>query len=285
MAKKKNKSIWLVAPIIAIIFIIIAIVVILANGYRYTTYDDGSKFIGSVDNGQPISGKIKFSNGMTALIDYNNKKIEYSNGDVYIGDIKIIYRNGKGTLTFGGTKDIYEGEFKDNEISGLGKYTYSDGSVFEGSFLNGVKNGYGKFVSSSGETFSGTYSNDMRNGYGQYVSADESYKYSGNFVNNVQNGQGQCTYSNGDTYEGEFLNNERHGKGLYVWESGESYSGNFINGSRDTRVLDKNGDFALDQNGNYIHGEMATYTKKNGEIYTGYFENGYIKVIENESKD
>ena len=60
MAKKNNKSIWLVAPIIAIVFIIIAIVVILANGYRYTTYDDGSKFIGSVDNGQPISGKIKF---------------------------------------------------------------------------------------------------------------------------------------------------------------------------------------------------------------------------------
>ena len=282
MAKNKKKSVWLVAPIFAIIILAIAILVILAKGYRYTSYADGSKFIGSIDNGQPVSGKIKFSNGMTAIIDYENKKIEYSNGDVYVGDINIIYREGDGTLTFAGTKDVYQGGFQKNEIYGFGTYKYSDGSVFEGNFVNGQKNGYGKFTSSTGETFSGTYANDMRNGYGQYVSADGSYSYSGNFVDNVQNGQGTCTYANGDTYEGEFKNNERHGKGLYTWKNGESYSGNFINGSRDTRILDKDGNYTVDENGNYVHGEMATYTKVGGEIYTGYFENGYIKIIDAE---
>ena len=94
MAKKKAKTIWLAAFIFALLIIITAIIVILAKGYRFTTYSDGSRFIGSVQSGQPISGKIKYSNGMTAIIDYSKRTIEYSNGDVYVGDINVIYRTG-----------------------------------------------------------------------------------------------------------------------------------------------------------------------------------------------
>jgi len=39
------------------------------------------------------------------------------------------------------------------------------------------------------------------------------------------------------------------------------------------------GNYALDDIGNYVHGEMATYTHADGRIYTGYFENGVIKVV------
>lgn len=285
MANKKKNSVLPVAFIIAIIIIVIAIIVILAKGYRFTTYDDGSKFIGSVQNGQPMSGKIKFSNGMTALIDYTKKTIEYSNGDVYIGDINVIYREGEGVLTYGGTKDVYEGTFKNDKIDGKGKYTYSDGSVFEGSFSSGVKNGYGTFTSSFGEITKGTYVNDLLNGFGEYVSADGKYTYSGNFVNDVQNGKGKCTYSNGDTYEGDFVNNQRHGQGTYTWKNGAVYSGGYIKDLRDTRVLDKDGNFMLDDKGNYVHGDMATHTYESGKTYKGYFENGYIAVIDNKDTD
>ncbi len=280
MAKKKTKSILPVAFIIAMIIIAVAIIIILAKGYRFTTYDDGSRFIGSVQSGQPISGKIKYSNGMTALIDYANKRIEYSNGDIYVGDISIIYRSGRGTLTYGGTKDMYEGEFKNDKIDGAGKYTYSDGSVFEGLFSMGVKNGYGVFTSHSGEITKGNYVNDLLNGFGEYRSADGKYIYSGNFVNDVQNGYGRCTYANGDTYEGDFINNQRHGHGTYTWENGATYTGGYIKDLRDTRILDKDGNYTLDAEGNYVHGEMATHTYENGKIYTGYFENGYIAVID-----
>ncbi len=285
MANKKTKSVALISLILAIVLILTAIIVILVKGYRFTTYDDGARFVGSVKSGQPYSGKVKYKNGMTALLDYSQSKIEYSNGDVYIGDINIIYRNGKGTLTYATTKDKYEGEFKDDIINGFGKYTYSDGSYFEGNFVNGVKQGYGKFVVvkdgvPTGEEFSGQYVNDMLNGQGEYVSADGSYSYVGNFVNDVQNGSGKCTYANGDTYIGNFLNNQRHGYGVYTWVNGESYAGNFINNVRDTRTLDKNGNYALDENGNYIHGEKATFKYKDGKTYVGYFEDGLIKVVE-----
>lgn len=41
--------------------------------------------------------------------------------------------------------DVYEGELKDNKVSGYGKLTLFNGNVFEGNFVDGELNGYGVF--------------------------------------------------------------------------------------------------------------------------------------------
>ena len=54
----------------------------------------------------------------------------------------------------------------------------------------------------------------------------------------------------------------------------------FIDSVPDTRLRNSNGEFILNDDGSYVHGEKAVYTWPNGRSYTGYFENGRIVAVE-----
>ena len=76
---------------------------------------------------------------------------------------------------------VYEGEFNDKEITGLGIFKYSNGDYYEGYMNQGKKEGMGKFVSFNGKTLEGKFYNDefvgkdnLRNNKSHYK---KSYKY------------------------------------------------------------------------------------------------------------
>ena len=95
---------------------------------------------------------------------------------------------------------------------------------------------------------------------GKFTWADGSY-FEGIYAGGLKTGKGTYKYANGDVYEGNFEQDMRQGQGKYVWASGETYEGEFYN--------------------NTFHG-MGTYVWNGTDgraSYSGYFENGQIKII------
>merc|ERR1711998_493378 len=80
------------------------------------TYSDGRVYVGQVKDGKA----------------HGFGKMTYANGNVYVGDWKDGKYHGKGTYTVnsGSYKgDVYVGKFKDDKMHGYGKYTNADGSI------------------------------------------------------------------------------------------------------------------------------------------------------------
>jgi hypothetical protein len=73
-------------------------------------------------------------------------KMTYKTGEYYEGEYKDGWRHGQGFYRYKTHKRIkciqmvsYEGEWKDNKQDGVGKLTWSDGTVEEGFWVTGVK--------------------------------------------------------------------------------------------------------------------------------------------------
>ncbi len=78
-----------------------------------------------------------------------------------------------------GTK--YKGEFRDNEITGTGRYDWPDHSYYEGQVVNG-----------------------LRHGKGVYTNSKEGVVYEGEWKNGLRHGKGVLKYRNGSVYEGDW---------------------------------------------------------------------------------
>ena len=55
--------------------------------------------------------------------------------------------------------NIYEGNYKNNDEHGYGKFTWADGGVYEGNFEKSAQHGYGKHTWASGQTYQGEWRN------------------------------------------------------------------------------------------------------------------------------
>lgn len=273
--KKRKKSSPLSAVLIAALVIIAIVGIILfACGYRYINVD-GVKFTGFVKDGQPVSGTVKYADGISGKLvkepDSANGTITYSTGDVYEGEIKGILRDGTGKITYKADGSVYSGDFKEDKLTGNATYTVPGGITYTGEVLDGKKHGLGKCVFADGSYYYGEWENNMRNGVGEEHYSDGSVYY-GSFVDDkrsgsqevtvqlengmVYTGKPKVTYANGDEYVGDFQNDRRSGYGKYVWATGESYEGEFAN--------------------DMMNG-TGTYDFGNGkEPYTGTFVNGQI---------
>lgn len=276
IVKKRGTRPIVTILIAALICIAITIVVFLALGYRYISTDKGIKFIGKVQDGHPVSGIVNYPNGEKARLEYNSSSstITFKNGDLYTGNISGVYRDGSGTMKYAATNDEYVGEFVDDQITGSGKYTYSNGDVYVGALVEGKMQGQGEMTFVSNATYKGSFYNGVRSGYGTYEWASGA-KYEGAFSDDVKNGFGKMTYANGDYYEGQFVDDKRQGEGLYTWAVGESYKGNFVNNLIDTRLLD-NEKFIQNDDGTFKHGSQGVYTFATSRTYTGHFEAGKV---------
>ncbi len=76
-------------------------------------------------------------------------------GQWQLGDDGIKRRHGWGRFSNGGEK--YEGEFKDNNIHGRGKYQFASGAIYEGEWVNNKFQGRGTYTWPSGAAYTGTW--------------------------------------------------------------------------------------------------------------------------------
>ncbi len=58
----------------------------------------------------------------------------------------------------------YEGNFINNERSGMGKTFYPDNSIYSGMILNNKKNGIGKMEFTNGDVYEGEWSDNFMQG-------------------------------------------------------------------------------------------------------------------------
>ena len=70
-------------------------------------------------------------------------------------------------------REKYEGDWKNNEMTGrgnwiysIGIYTFRGGCRYEGEHSKGVKNGKGIFYFENGDKYNGEYKDNKRNGQG-----------------------------------------------------------------------------------------------------------------------
>jgi len=240
---------------------------------------NGADFTGTLKNGKPWQGTVKYKDGVNATLDMDTKTITYGNGNVYVGDITDLQRNGNGVLTYK-NGDKYDGEWRADKIDGDGTFTYANGDTYTGAFENNLRHGQGKFSWASGDVYEGSFTDDYMDGYGVYTWANGD-RYEGYFKMDLRHGNGTLVIKTGDKterYEGEWSKDKKHGNGILEYYNGDRYSGPFINGLPDTRTLDENGNFVVTEDGKYQHDVEATYTYSAGNYYTGYFEAGKMVI-------
>ena len=258
----KNPFLTIAGLALAVFLLGIGIAALCGARDTNLTLPDGEqiRFTGLFDiHGNPISGTVYYSNGLSAEIDVDAGRVTYSDGTVFYGTLDADYRrSGKGSITWK-NGDSYEGDFLADRLSGRGVYRFKSGDVYEGDFVDGKKHGEGKYTSFDGGYYEGGFENDLRHGKGKLVTSDGAV-YEGEFESGVKSGNGKCTYPNGDVYEGGFKGDLRHGEGKYIWSNGETYTGEFANGN---------------MNG------FGVYTWPEGRAsYTGYFKDGVIVVVD-----
>ncbi|MDR1590815.1 MAG: GYF domain-containing protein [Puniceicoccales bacterium] len=220
--------------------------------FVYLVYDDKDKsnydYLG--DYAKILKTAILSPTLQPATVE--NNRIEFKNGDVYVGELDRGLINGQGTLTF---KNIgkYVGSFNQGVREGSGIFTWNSGEIYQGEWQADKISGEGRLTISDTIGISGKFS-DTRLIQGKYVNTIKGTKYDVaidspsnisnitiTFANGVRyegtystqdnafTGNGTITYPNGDTYKGDIVNGRKEGTGAYTWESGAVYSGEWKN--------------------------------------------------------
>jgi hypothetical protein len=84
------------------------------------------------------------------------KRIDYDDGDYYIGEVIGGVPQGKGTMYYS-NGDKYVGEFYDGLKEGFGIYYWADGERYEGEFYYDYLYGDGKYYYTDGVIFDGAW--------------------------------------------------------------------------------------------------------------------------------
>ena len=148
-------------------------------------------------------------------------KWTWPNGTSYEGDLKNNNMSGKGKFIWAnGNK--YIGDFIDGERTGKGKFIWTNGDIYEGDFVNSVKSGRGKFNLKNGDIYEGDFSNNKFNGWGKifYIHGD---MFEGEFKNGMRNGAGRYDFANSNTYvyfKGTYINDKKNGPGKLFYPDG-----------------------------------------------------------------
>ena len=223
------------------------------NGAKgvFSSCDDDYKNANNNKNDQESAGSPKAQN--VKSVDALHARIEFPNGDYFIGETLLGRAHGQGKLYFVAVNE----EKNDENISVL------DGGFYEGDFEDGKFHGFGKlmrtqysrkFSSSCGTgekispedqsvlfscwRYEGKFSQGLFHGFGRYWDFDGGF-YEGSFVHGEMNGVGKFVYhhlqqentTNDDVvrYEGEFFKNRPHGAGA-KWYVDRVIRGYFENG-------------------------------------------------------
>tara|TARA_Y100000031_G_scaffold47027_1_gene53586 strand:+ start:142 stop:1191 length:1050 start_codon:yes stop_codon:yes gene_type:complete len=89
----------------------------------------------------------------------------WKNGDVYAGEFKKGFYNGKGILRWH-QGEIYIGDFVNGKRHGTGSYIYLDGTGYTGEWKNSKMDGFGTETFPDGKRYVGEFKDDKQHGEG-----------------------------------------------------------------------------------------------------------------------
>lgn len=145
----------------------------------------------------------------------HGKGIEENSEHIYEGEFYQDKKEGKGKLTYIQISDSYEGEFKNNTITGTGFYIWSNKDTYQGTFIDGKMHGKGIYKWPDGGEYIGEYKDNIKEGYGKFK------------------------WCNGKIYKGPFKNGKPHGIGKLLLND-ISYDVEFIEGKLTSNNKEKN---------------------------------------------
>ena len=179
----------------------------------------GDIYIGGFIGGK-LNGKGKIiqkreninkSNGGNEQENINNKDNNDDNNLVYEGEIKDFKREGHGVEKC--PEYVYEGNFHDDMKNGQGSIKYLKlGRKYEGEFKNNEITGYGYLIYENKQTYKGNLVDGKKEGKGKYIWPDGS-EYKGEYKNDIREGEGSLKWANGLIFKGKFHNGRPEGKG------------------------------------------------------------------------
>jgi hypothetical protein len=184
-------------------------------------------------------------------------QIVYKNSNYYKGNMKGSKRDGKGMMRYQISENleirddvgVYNGNWKRDQRTGMGKMNFDDKWEFNGDWRNGklilVKSKHAQFLPIFLLWF---YLDQMF--YGKYIWNEDSV-YIGSFLNGKFGGEGQFIFPSGLIAWGNFTDGELDKNATLKFESGDVFEGDIID---------------------YRIGNKGKMTYKNGDIYEGYFE-------------
>lgn len=194
------------------------------NG-EFTGYGKMYTIEGDLLEGHFISGKLegdghkvsldltiytgKFKNGFR-----EGKGVEETPEHIYTGEFKGDNKHGQGKVKYKLYKDIYQGEFKDNAITGYGLYIWENHHTYQGELVNGKMHGKGLYK------------------------WPEGGEYEGEYVNGIKEGKGIFTWEDGKIFKGPFTNGKPHGKGILIFNDTQ-IDVEFVNGKLNKDILQK----------------------------------------------
>lgn len=147
------------------------------HGEGLMVYHDGLVYKGEFKLGQRHGkGKIHKQHGETTVYQYEGDWYEnekHGDGQEVAGDLRYTgqwhlgKKHGQGTLVNTAEDGwTYEGEFRQDQYSGLGMLTKDDGEKYNGEFKSGKRHGYGCCEYTDGSVFDGQWENDLPHGEG-----------------------------------------------------------------------------------------------------------------------
>lgn len=223
-----------------------------------TTGDTRYKGLFSREEGQVVSG---------------TGRVEWANGDVYIGALLRSVRQGRGEFIWANGQR-YSGDWVQNKASGSGKLVFTNGNQFEGTVLDGKPEGEGQLIYASGDVYKGQISQGVPHGQGLYRWLN-GQQFEGDWAHAVPQGRGLLRYANGNRYEGAISAGQPHGQGRMDLNSGDRYEGGFHQGEPQGQ-----GSYAWKSGERYVgswtggrkHG-AGVFHWPNGDRWEGEFNN------------
>jgi len=156
-------------------------------------------------------------------------KKQFSDGH-YVGDMKGSLRHGVGKYIWdsGPNKDeVYEGDWKDDQITGKGIYTWQNGGKYEGVLKDSRMTGKGIYTWPDGQKYDGDWKDSRMTGKGIYTDPKmgiDGSKYEGEWKDGQIQGHGVYTIHSKST-EAKWNTGIADGIGIHTRPNGDRFEG------------------------------------------------------------
>lgn len=214
----------------------------------------------------------------SAVPDTGKATVIFDPVGVYSGNFSGGKRSGTGIFVWE-NGDRYEGEWKNDQITGYGTLSFADGVIFKGTFLKGKLN-KGSITIPQGD--GRTAIRSVWDGELQQACTliwPDGTRLDGRAGKSGFSGEVTVAYANGDSYVGTLKDGLKSGSGTYTWKNGAFYKGSWENDK-----MNGSGTYYFTSNtkSNYIKGTFSnnqpsgtvTYYADNGLKYDTKWSNG-----------
>lgn len=123
---------------------------------------------------------------------------------------------------------VYDGEWRDCAMSGLGVFLFADGGTCVGQWRKNHQSGHAIARYPDGTSYVGKWANGKFNGFGT-AAFPCRVRYEGAWREGLPHGHGVMRYPSGLVYEGNFVRGRRHGHGRMRSElTGYEFTGDWF---------------------------------------------------------